>query len=266
MRIRHAGTARVRHPLILSRMTGSIGNSASWRTPRQAGDFAYFFTAQRRTLAVFGRPPRAPACAMRFIGDASQSGPGRAMPPITHRTSEPAFIVSKMVRDVAAIARELEDGIIDECVKLGVRPLAGRWTVVHLPTLTVQFIHKDATLVHRMRMSGNKWVVFVPLVTSTGWAWDGERVSGETLVLAPPGAESVVFDPAGTELAMISLPATAVPPKIALAARSAPRPHCHLVRARSSDAAALVNALLKLRTNAEFKPDMISRVVRTQTD
>jgi AraC-like DNA-binding protein len=171
-----------------------------------------------------------------------------------------------VVSDVAAIARELEDGIHDECVKLGVKPLAGRWTVVHLPTLTVQFIHKDATLVHRIRTSGTKWVVFVPLATSTGWAWDGEGVSGETLVLAPPGAESVVFDPAGTELAMISLPATAVPQKIAVAARLAMRPHCHLVRARSSDAAALVNALVKLRDNAEFKPDMISRVVRTQTD
>ena len=55
------------------------------------------------------------------------------------------------------------------------------------------------------------------MTTSCGVRWDGQLLTAETLIVSGPDSESVVFEPRGSEFAVVSVSDDAAPDVVAAA-------------------------------------------------
>jgi len=167
-------------------------------------------------------------------------------------------VVSRDVTDAEVMAACPGDGIGGDCLQLEARSLKGRVTTVHLSAAIVQFSHEDVAAVRHLRTPQNRWVFFVPLTPPRGVRWDGEAMTAETLIIGGPKSESVVFEPRGSEFAVVSVMTDAAPDVI-VAARAALAPSAAggAIQAAPAAARALVQELLHVRTIVETRaPDL----------
>jgi AraC-like DNA-binding protein len=185
----------------------------------------------------------------------------------SQRPADPnPIVVSSEIRDVDAMAAHIEDGIVGEYVQLEARCFRGRWTVVRVPTFTLQFSRECVASVHRLRIPANRWAFFVPLAAPEGVRWDGRPVSDHLHIACAPGAESLVFDPGGAEFAVISVAPESAPDLVEMAFSKLAASGCGVVQPRRRDAERFRSALVELRATAEFRPDTISRDRIAQID
>jgi len=129
-------------------------------------------------------------------------------------------VVSRDVTDAEVMAACLGDGIEGDCVQLEARSFNGRVTTVQLRASVVQFSREDVTSVRHIRTPRNRWVFFVPLALPRGVRWDGQPITADMVVISGPGSESVVFEPRGSDFAVVSVAPEAAP-EVVTAARGA---------------------------------------------
>lgn len=189
------------------------------------------------------------------------------LPPSADYVVEPSSVVSTEVHDVDAMAACIEDGLSGEYVQLESGAFSARWTVLRLHTLVLQFSREDVAAVHRIRVPADKWVFVVPLSVPDGVRWDGHAVSRETLMVCPPQSESFVFDPGGTELAVVSMGLEAAEELVEgvearIGVSSAPR----AVRPFPRDLGSLTSNIVALHATAEVRPGAISRELAERAD
>jgi len=160
--------------------------------------------------------------------------------------------VSRDVTDAEVTAACLGDGLVGDCVQLEARSRTATVTTVHLRASIVYFSHDDATAIRHLRAPRSRWLFFVPLAPPHGVRWDGAPMTAETLIVSGPDSESVVFEPRGSECAVLSVSATGTPDVIEAARTAlASVAGCGAIQAAPAPARALVDELLRVRAIAE---------------
>ena len=153
----------------------------------------------------------------------------------------------------------LGDVMVGDCVQLEARSHTARVTTVHLRASIVHFRGDDATAVRHLRAPRNRWLFFIPLAVPAGVRWDGAPMTAQTVIISAPDSESVVFEPRGSEFAVVSVSASSAPDVIdaartTLASVSA----CGAIEVAPAPARALVEELLRVRSIAEGQTPMDS--------
>ena len=119
----------------------------------------------------------------------------------------PAVVDSRDLEDVDAMAAAIVDGMDSEYVQLEARPFKGRWTVVRLPSMVVQFARADIAIVRRLRIPLDRLAFIVPLNVPGQARWNGHTIRGGEVIVCPGGGDDYAFDPGGMEFAILSMPA-----------------------------------------------------------
>jgi len=164
----------------------------------------------------------------------------------------PAVVDSRDLEDVDAMAAAIVDGMDSEYVQLEARPFKGRWTVIRLPSMVVQFARADIAIVRRLRIPLDRLAFIVPLNVPGQARWNGHTIRGGEVIVCPGGGDDYAFDPGGMEFAILSMPA-AVSTELTDADRlAAPDayPSC-VLRPTAADSAVLRRRLSDLNAAAE---------------
>jgi AraC family ethanolamine operon transcriptional activator len=103
------------------------------------------------------------------------------------------------------MAAAFRGGVDVEYVQLESAPFAGWWSVIPLGALDVQIGGADVSLVRRILMPPESWLLAVPLVMPTPARWNGSSIVGGEIITVPPGARTYAFDPAGSRYALVTL-------------------------------------------------------------
>jgi len=176
-----------------------------------------------------------------------------------HRASPLSWttvVVSHDVTDAAVMAACLGDGIEGDCVQLEARSFIGRVTTVHLRAAVVQFSHEDVASVRHIRTPCNRWVFFVPLVAPRGVRWNGQPIAADMMIIGGPDAESVVFEPGGSEFAVVSVAPEAAPEVIAATRAALGAPSMQgIIHVAPAAACALVQELVHVRSTVELRTE-----------
>src|SRR4029434_354665 len=85
------------------------------------------------------------------------------------------------------------------------------WTVFHLPSMVLQFGREEVMVVRHVRAPLDRGVILAPLQVTGGARWNGRLIDEGQIVVCRPGAEVTAADPAGMEVAVVSMPVEAAP-------------------------------------------------------
>jgi AraC-like DNA-binding protein len=114
------------------------------------------------------------------------------------------------VADLEAMAAAHRGGVDVEYVQLESGPFAGWWSVIPLGILDIQIGGADVSLVRRILMPPERWLLVVPLAMPTPARWNGSSIVGGEIITVPPGSRTYAFDPAGSRYALVTLDRLAV--------------------------------------------------------
>jgi AraC-like DNA-binding protein len=166
----------------------------------------------------------------------------------------PAVVDSRDLEDVDAMAAAVVDGMDSEYVQLEARPFKGRWTVVRLPSMVVQFARAEIAIVRRLRIPLNRLAFIVPLNVPGQARWNGYTIRGGEVIVCPGGGDDYAFDPGGMEFAVLSMPAAVSSDVIDAERLAAPDGYPSFVlRPTAADSAALRRRLTDLNAAAQAK-------------
>jgi AraC family ethanolamine operon transcriptional activator len=171
--------------------------------------------------------------------------------------------VSRDVPDAEVMAASLGDGVVGDCVQLEAPSFTRRGTPIDLRVANVQFRHEDVAVVRHLRTPKGRWVFYVPLTPPRGVRWDGEAMTADTLMVEGPESESVVFEPRGSEFAVVSVMPNAAPDVIAAAgAALAPQARSGAIQAAPAAMRALIHELRHVRRIVEMRvPDLTNDLI-----
>jgi AraC family transcriptional regulator, ethanolamine operon transcriptional activator len=119
----------------------------------------------------------------------------------------PVVVDSRDLQDVDAMAAAIADGMGSEYVQLEARPFKGRWTVISLPSMVVQFAHAEIAIVRRLRVPLDRLAFVIPLHVPGLARWNGHTIRGGEVIVCPGGGDDYAFDPGGMQFAILSVPA-----------------------------------------------------------
>ena len=108
--------------------------------------------------------------------------------------------------DIDAFAAALSDGVTGEYVQLESTAFRGRWLAARGRAFVVQFARQNIAVARRIRVPADRWAFQIPLHVPATARWDGRAVRIDEIIVCPPGAESLAFDPAHTRFALLSTP------------------------------------------------------------
>ncbi len=111
---------------------------------------------------------------------------------------------TKLVEDVDAAAAALSDGLQGEFVQTESSAFRGRWSIMRTPRLVVQFAFHEGAVFRRLIVPKDRVAFIVPLALAGPARWNGSAVQPNDLVVCPPGAECVAFDPPSTCFAIVT--------------------------------------------------------------
>jgi AraC family ethanolamine operon transcriptional activator len=163
-----------------------------------------------------------------------------------------AVVASRDLEDVDAMAAAIADGMDSEYVQLEARPFKGRWTVVRLSSMVVQFARAEVAIVRRLRVPPDRLAFIVPLNVPGQARWNGHTIRGSEVIVCPAGGDDYAFDPAGMQFAILSIP-SAISSDFIDAEHLAPADGCasSVLRPTVADSMALRRRLADLNTAAE---------------
>jgi AraC family ethanolamine operon transcriptional activator len=166
----------------------------------------------------------------------------------------PAVVDSRDIEDVDAMAAAIVDGMDSEYVQLEARPFRGRWTVVRLPSMVVQFARAQVAIVRRLRVPVDRLAFIVPLNVPGLARWNGHTIRGGEVIVCPAGGDDYAFDPGGMQFAILSVAAADSSEFVDVGRLSEPddSPSC-VLRPIAADSMALHRRLIDLNAAAEVK-------------
>ena len=108
--------------------------------------------------------------------------------------------------DIDVFAEAISDGLSAEYVQLESTAFHSEWTLVRGRALVAQFARQNTAVARRTRVPADRWAFVIPLHVTAAARWDGRSVRPDEILVCPPGAESLAFDPAHTHFAIVSAP------------------------------------------------------------
>ena len=117
-----------------------------------------------------------------------------------------AWSSTLVTADIDAYAEAIADGLHAEYVQLESTAFHSEWTVVRGSTVVAQFSAQNTAVARRTRVPADRWAFLIPLDVPAAARWDGRAVRPDEILVCPPGAESLAFDPAHTRVAIVSTP------------------------------------------------------------
>jgi AraC family ethanolamine operon transcriptional activator len=114
------------------------------------------------------------------------------------------------IADLETMRAAIRGGIDVEYVQLEAADFQGWWSVAPVAGLEVQIGGADVSLVRRVKMPADVWLVVVPLKMPGSARWNGATVSGGEIITVPPGSRTYAFDPRGSRYAVVALDHAAV--------------------------------------------------------
>jgi AraC family ethanolamine operon transcriptional activator len=166
----------------------------------------------------------------------------------------PAVVDSRDIDDVDAMSAAIADGMGSEYVQLEARPFKGHWTVVHLPSMVVQFARAELAIVRRLQVPLDRLAFIVPLNVPGLARWNGHTIRGGEVIVCPAGGDDYAFDPGGMQFAILSVPAAVWSEFVDAACLAGPDGTASCVlRPAASDSMALRRRLGELHATAEAK-------------
>jgi AraC family ethanolamine operon transcriptional activator len=150
------------------------------------------------------------------------------------------------------MAAAIVDGMDSEYVQLEARPFTGRWTVVRLPSMVVQFARADVAIVRRFRVPQERLAFLIPLSVPGQARWNGHNIRGGEVIVCPAGGDDYAFDPGGMQFAIVSVPAGVSSEFVDIERLAAPDGSASCVlRPPATDSMALRRRLADLNAAAE---------------
>jgi AraC family ethanolamine operon transcriptional activator len=111
---------------------------------------------------------------------------------------------TRVLEDVDAAAAALSEGLQGEFVQTESSSFRGRWITMRTPRLVAQFAIQESAVFRRIRVPEDRFAFIVPLAVGDLARWDGAAVHPDDIIVCPPGAECLAFDPPATRFAIVT--------------------------------------------------------------